>query len=131
MFGKRNLPGHMRGDKAGFGGILRKRKVRKPCRAVQRGKACGRGFQRQSELAPGTSPVSLAANTTSEPEFAVPAKSPTKTASDLGGISEIFIAEKPLFKIFINSTYPTEASGEECGASEIIAYALSRAAPAA
>ncbi len=56
-----------------------------------------------SALASGTSPVSLAAKTTLLPVLAVAARSPTKTASALGGISEISAAEKPLFKILINS----------------------------
>ena len=77
-----------------------------------------------SALAPAASPARRTAKTADEPVFAVAVKSPTNTASDLGGIREIFIAAKPLFITFRKSLSGVPAAAM-LSASAITASTLS------
>ena len=77
----------------------------------------------------GTSPVRPATNTTSLPVLAHFNRSPTKTASCLGGMSDSSAAVKPLLSIFVNSRTGISMPAVSFSASSMTAFTLSYARP--
>ena len=77
----------------------------------------------------GTSPVRPATNTTSLPVLAHVKRSPTNTASCLGGINESSAAVRPLLNILQNSRTDMLRPSVSLSASSMTAFTLSNALP--